>query len=168
MVSKMAFAADAHVIALALGPEAVTQCIRAMTLMALVPLGLSFGLTPFDTYADAYGRGEGAWSLRAVAISLTVTVVICLIGGGTLILFGPALSEAWTSGTVVTPRSFLALLSLWILLYSFGNTLAILTNAAHGLRTQVLSGCALLAVLPLARYWGSANAGRDGFVIVVC
>jgi O-antigen/teichoic acid export membrane protein len=121
-----------------LGPGASAQmavvqkiCITALGLIMVVSQPL------WPAFADAAGRGDRVWLLRA---ALRGSLLVCglAVGGSALIIgFGLPVLRLWLGASLGFDQSMLWVAGLWILSLSIVRVQIILLNALHIVRFQI-------------------------------
>lgn len=140
---------DNLVIAQVLGPEYVQQYAIPMKLFLLTPALLSPALMPlWPAYREAIGRKDSAWVRQTLRRSLRITFGVNVAAAALLVILGPMILEAWVGSAVSTTPALLVCMGLWAVAFSMSAALAMIINAANGIRVQ-----AILAIM-----MASANA----------
>jgi O-antigen/teichoic acid export membrane protein len=177
---SVAYQTDNIVIARTLGPAQVTQYAVAMKLFMVVPLILSFALTPlWPAYGEALARQDIAWVRRTLIRSFAISATLGALMSAVLIAFGVPILHAW-AGNAINPTTPLVLaLSAWALVQCLTGPIAMYLNGANAIGFQAV--CAtimmvanLLLSIALTRTigisgpaWGSVIA-QVVFVLLPC
>jgi O-antigen/teichoic acid export membrane protein len=137
------YSSDNFVAAQVLGPAAVTDYAvpARLALAGMAVLAILVGPL-WPAYAEALARSDSDWTVRTFRRSLLVCGGGSIVFAVLLVLFGRPFIEWWSGGEVLPSYGLLVGLALWVILGSIGNALAMLLNAAHVVRPQVI--CAIL------------------------
>jgi O-antigen/teichoic acid export membrane protein len=143
IAATLGYQSDNLVISHFLGASYVPQYSIPMKLFMLIPLLLSFILSPlWPAYGEATTRKDFPWIrktfFRSVKLALIVNVVPALL----LIIFAPLIIHIWAGTNINPPFSLLLGLGIWTILISLGGPIAMLLNGANAIGIQVV--CALL------------------------
>jgi O-antigen/teichoic acid export membrane protein len=146
-VAIMNFEIDNLIVARILGPTKVTQFAATSGLFA-IPLALAaMFFTPlWSAFGDAVALQDIEWVRRAYRRSTTTALRILAPTAALLVILGRPAVHAWTRGAVHAPLSLIIALALWLVVYGFNQPQAMLLNALHVERFQILTATANLAV----------------------
>lgn len=145
VVAVVNFEIDNLVIARLLGPADVTRFAATARLFA-IPITLTMmALTPlWAAFADAHAHDDHHWLrtayLRATRGAVLVLVPIAVI----LLLTGRWLVEIWTTHAVRPPESLVVAFSVWLVLLALNQPQAMLLNALHDEKFQMIAASANL------------------------
>jgi len=148
-----------------LGPQAVTQYSVPVRLFNIAPALLAMILTPlWPAYGEAIARGDVAWVKKTLVRSLVGALLLCGLPSLVLVAFGPSIIRVWV-GPQIAP-SFMLLLGLGVfsLLAVFGNSVAMLLNAASIMRFQVVTALLMGSSSLLAKIFLCRKAGLAGLI----
>ena len=139
----LGFQSDNIVIARLFGADMVTQYAIPMKLFMLVPMLVTFVLTPlWPAYGEAITRRDLPWVRRIFQRSLTGSFVLNLIPAGLLVLFGQQIIQLWTKSAVDPSFGLLLGMGIWAVLNGVARPIAMFLNGANVVGFQVV--CALL------------------------
>ena len=143
LAGTLGFQSDNLVISHFLGASFVPQYSIPMKLFMVIPILLSFALSPlWPAYGEAYARHDVDWIkktfIRSVKLSLSANVVFAIL----LIVFAPFIIHLWTGSDVAPPFNLLLGLGIWTVLNSLGAPIAMLLNGTNVIGLQVI--CASL------------------------
>jgi len=102
-------------------------------------------------YAEAIVRGDSAWVLRALRLSLALGTGIALVLSLPLLAFGSTLIRIWAGPAAVPSMAVFAWMSAWAVVLAPANAMVCLLNAAGRVRWQV----------PIALVTAAANLGTS-------
>jgi O-antigen/teichoic acid export membrane protein len=153
VAGALAFQADALVLALRLGQQAVTQYAVSGRLFQFIPILLSLALTPlWPAYREAFASGDGAWARRAFWKSLRYSAALAVPAAGLLAWGHAEILRLWVSGLVQAPPGLVLALALWSAMSAVNGPLAMFLNGAGALKFQ--AGWTLcMAAANLALSW---------------
>jgi O-antigen/teichoic acid export membrane protein len=176
----VAYQTDNIVIARLLGPAQVTQYAVSMRLFMVVPIILSFGLTPlWPAYGEALSRRDVAWVRRTFIRSWAISAALGAVMSAFLLAFGVPILHAWTGGVVRPTTPLLLALTAWAFVQCLTGPIAMYLNGASALGFQaVCATIMMVANLALSialthaigisgPAWGSVIA-QTVFVLLPC
>jgi O-antigen/teichoic acid export membrane protein len=146
-VAIVNFEIDNLIVARVLGPTKVTQFVATYGLFA-IPLALAaMFFTPlWSAFGDAVALHDIEWVRRAYRRSTLTALRILAPTAVLLVVLGRPAVHAWTRGAVHAPLSLIIALALWLVVYGVNQPQAMLLNALHVERFQILTAVANLAV----------------------
>jgi O-antigen/teichoic acid export membrane protein len=161
----VAFSTDDIVIARVINAEAVPRYAIPQRLFALPMTLIGLLMLPlWPAYAEALARGDADWAKRTLKRSLFVAVGFSAASSLFLVALGPLILKLWLGPRDPhAPMMLLIGLGLWNVLNAAGQAVAMLFNAAHILKFQVISAttmatAALTLNILLTKWTGVAGA----------
>jgi len=141
-----AYQIDNLVIAQIMGAAAVPQYAVPLKLFTLAPTIVSFALMPlWPAYGEALARGDAGWVVLTLRRSIRLALAINVPASIALVLFGPAILNAWV-GTAVAPTALLLVgLGIWSAMNGVVGPIAMLLNGANVIGFQ--AACAVLMAI---------------------
>lgn len=139
IAGALAYQSDNVVISHFLGASYVPQYAVPMKLFMMVPLLLSFGLSPlWPAYGEAIARHDMSWIRETFLASLKLSVSLSIAAATFLLLLGVSVIHVWV-GPDVNPSFGLMLgLALWVVLNGLAGPIAMLLNGTNTIGIQVL------------------------------
>jgi O-antigen/teichoic acid export membrane protein len=143
----VAFSTDDIVIARVIDAEAVPRYAIPQRLFALPMSLMGLLLLPlWPAYAEALARGDADWAKRTLKRSLLVAVGFATASSLFLVALGPLILRLWLGPRDPhAPFMLLVGLGLWNILNAAGQAVAMLFNAAHILKFQVITASTMAA-----------------------
>lgn len=133
---------DHVVIAQILGASAVPEYAVPAKLFALVPLLLSFALTPlWPAYRESLARGDTAWVRRTLRHSILLGGAVNIPAAAALVVLAPTLLNWWVGASISPDPLFLIGLGVWAAMNTFNGPLSMLLNGANVIGFQ--AACAV-------------------------
>lgn len=129
-----------------------------------IPLQLANG-SLWGGYGDAHARGDRAFVRRTLKGSLAITGLLVTAGCTVLVVIGPWLIDAWTTGIVVVGLALVITYAAWVAIESVGNALGVFMNATGILGPQV---AAVILTTPLTlavKYLAMESFGLAGMFL---
>lgn len=159
----LAFSADNLIIAQLLGADAVTQFGVPQRLFGLLSLLVGLVLTPlWPAYGEAIANQDANWV--KVTLMRTIKLVLLLVTPLALLMVfsGKTLINLWV-GNAVQPTFILLLgFGLWIIISSFGNSIAMFLNGAGVIRFQAVAAVIMATINILLSIFLTLKFGLPG------
>jgi len=167
----LGWGADSLIVSSTLGAAQVAVYGITQRLLQFVSIPLSMLNSPlWAAYADAYARGDSDFMRRTLRKSLTVTLILAVLGIGMVSLVAQPVIAHWTKGNVVVPQNFLLVFSLWTVLEATGNAFAMFLNGCGIIRPQVSSVLFFCVLATPLKFLLAAHQGLTGVMLatIVC
>lgn len=98
-------------------------------------------------YADAHARHDSEFIKKTLKRSLFLTLGLAVLGVTILFFNGQLIIETWTKRDIFSPLSFIAVMGVWTIIESVGNSFAMFMNGCNIVKPQMM---AVLAFCMLA------------------
>ncbi len=122
---------DNLIIAHVLGTSAVASYAVTQKLFSIVLIAQFFSQPLWPAFGEALARKDYFWARRALTRALIIGLLLSLIFGLPLLIFGKWIIGYW-AGALLIPSTFLLWgFFLWVFIASYGGTLAAFNN--HGI-----------------------------------
>ena len=166
IISALTFASDNLVISQVIGPAAVADYAVPRTLFQIVISGAMLFLLPlWPAYTDAITRGEQAWVVRTVRLSILGTVGFVSVLSLTLVLWrGPVFTLWLGPGHAAPSLELMSGFALLAVVSTAGSAMSIALNAASIIRFQVLTASIMGAGAIAAKIAGAGTLGLSGVI----
>jgi O-antigen/teichoic acid export membrane protein len=143
IAAALGYQSDTLVISHFLGAGYVPQYSIPMKLFTIIPILLSFVLSPlWPAYGEAIERHDIDWIRKTFARSIKLALTVNVMPAILLVIFAPFIIKFWVGPEVSPPFILLLGLGVWAILNSLGGPIAMLLNGANAIAIQVV--CALL------------------------
>lgn len=164
LAGAVGFQADNLIVANLLGASNVPTYAVPFKLFSLIPMMLSFVLTPlWPAYGEAITRKEYYWIKKVFYKSIKLTLLVSIIPSFVLLIWGGDLIRLWVGSMIVPPFNLYVGLGLWAIINCFSGPIAMFLNGASIIRFQlicaiVMSICNIILSIYLVKKIGVAGA----------
>ena len=132
--------ADSLIISATLGASQVAVYNVTQRLFQFVSQPLAMMNAPlWAAYADAHARHDSEFIKKTLKRSLFLTLGSAILGAIILLSIGQQVIEIWTKGSIFSPLLFIAVMGVWTIIDSVGNSFAMLMNGCHIVKPQMMS-----------------------------
>jgi O-antigen/teichoic acid export membrane protein len=139
----LGYQSDNLVISHFLGADYVPQYSVPTRLFTIVPMLLSFVLSPlWPAYGEAIARRDTFWIKRTFMRSVKLAFAVNCVPAVLLVLFGRSIIHLWVGAEVYPSFALLLGLGIWAILNSLSAPIAMLLNGTNAVGVQVV--CASL------------------------
>jgi O-antigen/teichoic acid export membrane protein len=163
-------ASDNIIIAQFLGAAAVSPFAIMQKLTMILSLAPLFITPMWPTFGEAMARGDHVWARRALTNILTASLLLGILAGLIILVFGVDITAIWAGRSMVPNESLLVGFAAFSILMSIGGSLSVFLNNGEYLRRQALiyivaSIMSILLKFVLVAYWQDASGAIWGNVI---
>ncbi len=161
----VAFTSNSIILAVMLGPSAVTDYAVVSKLFLIPTLLVSFALGPlWPAYREALSRGDVPWVRRTFRQSIRLSLAVAGLVSGILVAVGLPLIAAWVGVSVQPSFGLILAIGVWTPLSAVGTAVAMLLNGAQAMRFQVVTAVVMAAANILLSVALTARIGVAGVV----
>jgi O-antigen/teichoic acid export membrane protein len=147
VLTATALNADALIIALRLGPEAVTQFAVPARLASLLGLIVSYLFLPlWPANAEALARGDWGWVMRTTRTMSWLGAAAVGLAGIVLIALADPLIALWMSRGFADQQAVVAAFSAFTLLTAMTAPYAMVLNSRGAVRPQIIAWAIFLTL----------------------
>ncbi len=134
------YQSDNVVIAQIMGAGAVPNYAVPMKVFMVVPILLSFVLTPlWPAYGEALARRDAPWVARTLRRSMLLAVAVNVPVALVLLAFAPAILSFWVGGAIIPSPILLISLAIWAVLNSLNGPLSMLLMGSSAIRLAAVT-----------------------------
>jgi O-antigen/teichoic acid export membrane protein len=160
VAGSIAFGSDTIIIAHVLGAQSVAQYSVASKIIDGLGMVCALFLTPlWPAYADAHARGEKAWIVRTLFLSLGTTAVVAVAVSLVLVAVSRPLILLWVGPQIPYSLALIAVCAAWGVIKTTGSALAMFLNGVgmigfQAVTATIFSIAVVAAKVEFARAFG--------------
>ena len=139
VTAAISYASENLIIARLLGPEAVAQYAVPFKLFSVVSMFASLVVSPlWPAYGESIARADYGWARKTLIRSILLSLILASIPAIVLVAFGSSIIRLWVGDAIKPPMILLIGLSVWTIVGTVGNSVAMFLNGASIVGFQVI------------------------------